>query len=78
MKRFRTVIEVPCEAPSSWMLNILPFDNLIPFPLRSETVFVISDTSETEAILGNASPRNPKVEIESRSISEYSLLVANL
>jgi hypothetical protein len=36
----------------------------------------ISDNRDTEAMLGSASPRNPKVATLSRSSSEAILLVA--
>jgi hypothetical protein len=66
-KRSRIVIEVPSGSPASSTRMILP-------PLISRTVPAASSSARvsrcrraTEAIEGSASPRNPRVEMLSRS-----------
>ena len=75
-KRFSTVTEVPfarLETHSSVTFPALK-DNLFASALPSARETIV--TSLTDAMLASASPRNPSVEMVSRSVISLSLLVA--
>src|SRR5215471_13837050 len=66
-KRSRTVIEVPGGSPASSTRAIFPPLISITVPAGSSAARVSSRKRDTEAIDGNASPRNPRVVTLSRS-----------
>ena len=73
----RTVIVVPAPAPASPAETVSPSDTSTRAPCGLSGVLETSVTWETAAMLGSASPRNPRVDIASRSGTSVSLLVAN-
>ncbi len=74
--RSRTLTEVPGGSPDSSTLRILPPAISRTVPASSSGERVARRTRLTEAMEGRASPRKPKVEMESRSSESFSLLVA--
>ncbi len=56
--------------------SILPPAISMRVPVVSSGARVSSSSRETDAMEGSASPRNPRVEMESRSLTSRSLLVA--
>src|SRR6267378_4127528 len=71
-----TLIVVPAGNPAGFTLTSLPPANSMRVPSASASSRVSSSSLDTAAIVGNASPRNPSVAIESRSSAERNLLVA--
>ena len=67
---------VPGEQPLSCTERKTPPSTLTFVPSSASAVRVRSSNCETEAILANASPRNPNVSIDSRSSIRLTLLVA--
>src|SRR5262245_21282630 len=74
--RSRTVIDVPGASAASSQRSILPPAISTTAPVDSVVERVSSNKRETEAIEGSASPRNPSVAMERRSLTSCSLLVA--
>ena len=73
-KRFSTVTVVPRVLPAGSMVSILP--PVITIFQASSPVEVSIVILETLAMLGRASPRNPRVCMSLRSVAEAILLVA--
>ena len=67
---------VPPPSAASSQRSILPPAISMRVPVVSSAERVSSSSRETDAIEGKASPRKPSVEIESRSLTSRSLLVA--
>ena len=67
---------VPPPSAASSQRSILPPAISMRVPVVSSAERVSSSSRETEAIEGSASPRKPSVEMESRSLTSRSLLVA--
>ena len=67
---------VPGEQPLSWTERKTPPSTFTFVPSIASAARVSSSNCETEAILANASPRNPKVLIFPRSSIRFTLLVA--
>ena len=74
--RSRTVMDVPAASAASSQRSILPPAISTSAPVDSSGDRVSSSSRETDAIEGSASPRNPSVAMESRSLTSRSLLVA--
>ena len=70
------MICVPGASAASSLRSIFPPTISTSAPVCSSRARVSSNSLETEAIDGSASPRNPKVEMWSRSRALESLLVA--
>ncbi len=77
-KRRFTSTMVPTGAPASETFCILPPAISIFVPISLSVVRVTRVNFETDAMDGNASPRNPMVEMENRSSLVKILLVAYL
>src|SRR5437899_2711121 len=71
-----TLTVVPAGNPAGLTPMSLPPANSMRVPSASASSRVSSSNRETAAIVGKASPRNPRVAIESRSSADLSLLVA--
>src|ERR1019366_1010314 len=67
---------VPPASAASSQRRILPPASSTVVPTASSRARVSSNSRETDAMDGSASPRNPRVAIESRSLTSESLLVA--
>src|SRR5437667_235240 len=71
-----TLTVVPAGSPAGFTPMSFPPANSMRVPSASVSSRVSSSSRETAAMVGNASPRNPSVAIESRSSADLSLLVA--
>ena len=67
-KRFTEII-VPLGAPVSATSLIFPPATMILVPTSDDAALVTISMSETDAMLGRASPLNPSVAMEKRSFS---------
>src|ERR1035438_1989624 len=67
---------VPPPSAASSQRSILPPAISMRVPVVSSAERVSSSRRETDAMEGSASPRNPRVAMESRSFTSRSLLVA--
>src|SRR6266481_5162897 len=74
--RSRTVMDVPGASAASSQRSILPPAISTRAPVASSEARVSSSSRDTEAMEGSASPRNPSVPMESRSLTSRNLLVA--
>ena len=75
-KRFRTTMVVPTGKPALERESVSLSSISMRTPESWSWARVRISTRETEAMLGNASPRKPSVEMASRSSESESLLVA--
>src|SRR5438094_3961736 len=69
-------MDVPAASAVSSQRSILPPAISTRAPVVSSAERVSRSSRDTEAIEGSASPRNPSVAMESRSLTSRSLLVA--
>ncbi|SPF32486.1 hypothetical protein SBA4_1160002 [Candidatus Sulfopaludibacter sp. SbA4] len=70
------MMTVPPPKAASSQRSILPPAISMRVPVVSSAERVSSSSLETDAMEGSASPRNPRVAMESRSFTSRSLLVA--
>lgn len=70
------MIVVPSGSAVSLMSGFFPPATSMRVPVKSPTFFVSRVKRETLAIAGIASPRKPRVAIDSKSLTSMSLLVA--
>ena len=75
-KRSRTVMTVPFGSADSSQRKIFPPAISTVVPVVSSAARVSSSSRDTAAMEGSASPRNPSVEMASRSSASRNLLVA--